>query len=197
MTLTASIAQIRALGPCSGGYRFALTGLPKEGEITAAQARAFGCSLEDVSWYLSKQATRDPEIDRRLRHWKADVAAHVLHVFEAAYPGDFRPRRAIEIAHAVADGHVEWAFFATSSADAKLIEDAAFDAGNPRAGQAAAAARICGDDLPGGRASWTVCRCAVEAVRENREVELEWQYSKLVEWFTGDGPGPLALEVLP
>ena len=187
MTLTTSISQIRQLGPCADGYRFALTGLPKEGEVTAAEARAAGCSFEDMAWYLSVQSKADPEIDRRFRMWKADVAAHVLHVFEVVFPGDDRPRVAIEAARHFADGNLVADILAMGCANAQHAEKMAFDAGQSRAGQAAAAARVCGD----GRASWVVSRCAVEAVRENAAAEQTFQYDRLIEWFTGDDPAPL------
>jgi len=41
---------------------------------------------------------------RLLAVWAADCAEHVLHFFEAARPGDDRPRRAIELARAWARG---------------------------------------------------------------------------------------------
>jgi hypothetical protein len=41
---------------------------------------------------------------RRLAAWAADCAAHVLPLFEAARPGDPRPRRAIELGRAWARG---------------------------------------------------------------------------------------------
>src|SRR5690606_32496659 len=43
---------------------------------------------------------------RLLARWAADCAAHVLHHFEAARPGDPRPRNAIEIARAWARGEL-------------------------------------------------------------------------------------------
>lgn len=188
MTLATSIAQIRALGPCADGYRFALTGLPKEGEVTAAQAREAGCSFEDMAWYLSIEAMRDHEIWRRLQHWKADCATRVLPVFEAVYPLDSRARNAIIAVHAEAGGGT---FAQGCPAEALAAENQAWADGNVRAAQAAAAARTCGDATV--KAAWACAHSAVEAVRENREAELAFQYDRLVEWFTGDGPEPLRL----
>ncbi len=43
---------------------------------------------------------------RLLALWAADCAAHVLHHFEAARPGDDRPRNAIELARAWGRGQI-------------------------------------------------------------------------------------------
>jgi hypothetical protein len=187
--LTTSIAQIRELGPCATGYRLALTGLPKDGEVTAAEARAAGVKLDDVAWYLSIQAQHDAEIRRRLQHWKADCAARVLSVFEAAYPRDARVRAMIQAAHIEADGKVLDDGLSRIIADAKNAHDKAWADGNLRAAQAASAAFAAGEK----RASWACTDSAVAAVRESATAELEWQYNRLVEWFTGDGPGPLEM----
>lgn len=191
MTLATSIAQIRALGPCATGYRFALTGLPKEGEVTAAQAREAGVSMEDICWYLSIEALHDPEIRRRLQHWKADCAARVLRVFEEVYFEDDRPAAAISATRSNADRRASDDYLSRAITAAKLAEDKAWEDGNPRAAQAAAAARTAGEK----RASWVCYTSAVEAVRERREAEMAWQFDRLVAWFTGDGPGPLEMSL--
>ena len=46
---------------------------------------------------------------RLLALWAADCAEHVLPLFEAAAPGDDRPRRAIELGRAWARGEIRWA----------------------------------------------------------------------------------------
>ena len=43
---------------------------------------------------------------RLLAVWAAGCAAHVLHFFEDAQPGDERPRRAIALAHAWVQGEI-------------------------------------------------------------------------------------------
>src|SRR4026209_1675668 len=43
---------------------------------------------------------------RLLAVWAADCAQHVLHFFEQVQPGDDRPRRAIEQAHAWVRGEI-------------------------------------------------------------------------------------------
>ena len=46
-------------------------------------------------------------IETELRLFAADCAEHVLPIYEAAYPGDGRPRRAIEAARAFARGEID------------------------------------------------------------------------------------------
>lgn len=189
MSLFTSVSQIRALGPCISGYRFALDNLAGDDRVSAAAAREAGCSFEDMCWYLSSQAGSDPEIDRRLRMWRADVAARVLPVFEKEFPRETAPRFAIIVARGFASGAATQEQLDQAVARAKKAEDLAWLVGRVRAAQAAAAARVCGEV----RAAWVVSRCATECLRENAVAELAWQYDRLIAWFTGDGPEPLAL----
>lgn len=189
MTLATSVSKIRALGPCAGGYRFALGKLADKEEVSAAEARKAGCSFEDMAWYLSVQARNDAEIDRRLRMWKADVAARVLPVFEMAFPEETCARDAIVAARAYAAGEIDLIALQQAIAAAQMAEDMAWMLNAIRAAQACSAARVCGDT----RASWVVSRCAVEAVREQAGAELGWQYDKLVEWFSHPEPKPIPL----
>ena len=48
-----------------------------------------------------------PWDDRAARLFAADCAAHVLHLYEDRYPGDDRPREAIEMARKVANGEAD------------------------------------------------------------------------------------------
>ena len=66
------------------------------------------------------------------RHWAADCAEQVLPVFEARFPGDARPRRAIQAARDFADGRI---------ATEELAAGAAWAAGAARATRVAEAAR--------------------------------------------------------
>ena len=48
------------------------------------------------------QARKDPAVERRVRLWMADCAAHALLLFYKISPADIRPAQAIEAARAVA-----------------------------------------------------------------------------------------------
>ena len=71
-------------------------------KISARQAVKAGVSFENLVWAASAQAHDDKEIERRLRLWLADCAAHVLHIYEKDYPKDSRPRDAIAATRAYA-----------------------------------------------------------------------------------------------
>jgi hypothetical protein len=63
--------------------------------------------------------------ERSARHFAADCAAAVLPVWEARYPDDDRPRRAIEAARAYADGTISAAALLTAYSAAYLAADSA------------------------------------------------------------------------
>jgi hypothetical protein len=99
-TLGLTYAELKNLEPCEDSLRRIaelMGGATKWGEraITAAQAREAGATLDDIVWAASATARSNPDVERRLRLWLADCAAHVLHIFEHNYPADFRPRGAI------------------------------------------------------------------------------------------------------
>lgn len=122
--------QLKALDPCEEEFRAVtkVLGGPRKWNgklITAQQARDAGVSFDNIVWAASSVARSDKQVERRLRHWMADCAARVLHIFEKECPGDDRPRKAIEAARLYADGK---------------IGVAAWDAARAAAGDAARAA---------------------------------------------------------
>jgi hypothetical protein len=46
--------------------------------FTAADAKAAGCTLDDVCWAASRVARNDAAVERKLRHWEADCAARAV-----------------------------------------------------------------------------------------------------------------------
>ena len=109
MTYALTLAAVRKLNPCSESYARVSAILPKRGKVTAAQARDAGCTFDDLLWIASKLALKNKAIERRLRHWAADCAAHVLHFYERDHPNDMRPRNAIKAARDLADGLIDGA----------------------------------------------------------------------------------------
>ena len=73
-------------------------------KISAREAVKAGVSYSDLVWAASTQARNDKDVERRLRLWLADCAAHVLHIYEKDYPDDRRPRDAIVAGRAYARG---------------------------------------------------------------------------------------------
>jgi hypothetical protein len=116
--------------------------------------------------------------------WAADCAQHVLHFFEQAQPGDDRPRRAIEQAHAWVRGEIkmtqarEVAFAAHAAA--REASGAAKEAARA-AGHAAAVAHVAAHEL--GAAAYAIRAVREAASDEEREeagfVECQWQRAQL------------------
>jgi len=121
---------------------------------------------------------------RLLAVWAADCAQHVLHNFEQARPGDDRPRRAIEQAHAWARGEITMtqartAAFAANAA-AREVVGAAREAAHA-AGQAVAVAHVAAHEL--GAAAYAI-RAARAATPEGERgeagrLECQWQRAQL------------------
>ncbi len=117
--------------------------------------------------------------------WAADCAEHVLPVFEAARPGDDRPRRAIDLGRAWARGEVSWwdarSAGGHANAAARDLRGAARHAAYA-AGQAAAVGHVAAHEL--GAAAYAI-RAAEAAARsadgeEARRRECRWQRAQLV-----------------
>ena len=82
-------------------------------------------------------------IETELRLFAADCAEHVLPIYEAAYPDDDRPRRAIEAARAFARGEIDevaWDAARAVAVDAALAARAGWGAAVDAAWDAVAAA---------------------------------------------------------
>src|SRR5208282_4529948 len=99
-TPTLTYAELKALKPCPDALeRIAklMGGATAWGDkkINAAHARKAGATFDDIIWAASAMARSNPDVERRLRLWTADCAAHVLHIYEKDYPTDDRPRNAI------------------------------------------------------------------------------------------------------
>ena len=128
-------------------------------KISAREAVKAGVSYSDLVWAASTQARNDKDVERRLRLWLADCAAHVLHIYEKDYPDDRRPRDAIAATRAYARGNITAAAWGAAWAAAR---DAA-------RGAARAAARD---------AAWAAAS----------DAEEKWQLDRLVLWLSGKEP---------
>jgi hypothetical protein len=121
---------------------------------------------------------------RLLAMWAADCAEHVLHHFEQARPKDDRPRRAIDLGRAWAQGEITWWEARTAGGHANA---AARDlSGAPRhaayaAGQAAAVGHVAAHEL--GAAAYAIKAERAAAPEDEREAagrsECEWQRAQL------------------
>jgi hypothetical protein len=138
---------------------------------------------------LRRGGTLTDEDHHLLAAWAAYCARHVLPCFEAARPGDERPRRAVEAAHAWVRGEitVKEARMAagasnTAAREAGEVSEAARLAALS-AGQAAASAHVAAHEL--GAAAYAiraVMAASPEEAKERRgREERQWQRDQLPE----------------
>ena len=121
---------------------------------------------------------------RLLAVWAADCAEHVLHFFEEAVPGDERPRRAIELAHAWVQGEIMMSQARTAAghaqAAARHLSGAARYAAYA-AGQAAVVAHVAAHEL--GAAAYAIRAARAAAPESERDeagrLECQWQRAQL------------------
>jgi hypothetical protein len=120
---------------------------------------------------------------RALARWAADCAEHVLLLFEQAYPGDDRPRRAVQAARAWADGErsvveVREAAFAAHDA-ARETTDPAARAAARAAGRAASTAHAPGHAARAATYAATAASIAGVAMPAASAQERKWQHERL------------------
>ncbi|WP_210648871.1 putative immunity protein [Nocardioides sp. SYSU D00065] len=133
---------------------------------------------------VRRGGTLTDEHHHLLALWAAECAEHVLGLFEAARPGDRRPREAIEAARAWTRG--EAAMMHTRAMGGHAMGAARDLRGAPRfaayaAGQAAVVAHVAEHDL--GAAAYAI-KAAVAAAPAGEEepvrlAELRWQRDRL------------------
>ena len=172
--MTTTLNKIRSHGPCKPGWDRLLAGLGK----TEADDEPLSFirileinGIEDAVWSL-----RACDDERAVRLYACDCAEHVLAHFESLFPGDDRPRRAIEVARAYANGRATEdelrsalaAAWAAAWAAEFAAWDAAWDAAWAAARDAAWAAEF---------AAWAAAGDAACVA------EREWQVQKFREYF--------------
>jgi len=122
----------------------------------------------------------DEQDHRSLALWAADCAEHVLPYFEEKYPGDNRPRNAIEAGRAWVRGEIAMsearaAAFAAHAA-ARAADHAAARAAARAAGHAAATAHVAGHARHAAAYAVTAATAAAATATER-----DWQYRRLPE----------------
>lgn len=133
---------------------------------------------------VRRGGTLQDDDHRLLAVWAADCAEHVLHHFEQTRPADDRPRRAIDLGRAWAQGEIPWAEARTAAghanAAARDLRGAARHAAYA-AGQAAAVGHVAAHEL--GAAAYAI-RAARASVPDDeseaaRRQECQWQRDRL------------------
>src|SRR5690606_20862783 len=115
--------EITRLVPCQQGYHVAADNQLIDWlgpELWEVECRGEHIALGDKHVFGEARLVRriDAWNDRTARLFAADCAAPVLHLCEACCPGDVRPRRAIDVARAFADGQATVEYLASSRAAA-------------------------------------------------------------------------------
>ncbi len=131
---------------------------------------------------LRRGGTLTDDDHRLLATWAADCAEHVLPLFEAARPGDERPRRGIDAARAWVRGELRMmeargAAFPANAAAREVAGAARFAALS--AGQAAAVAHVAEHDL--GAAAYALRAVSAAGSLEELRRERDWQIARLPE----------------
>ena len=173
--------------PISGTYT-PITSRPRQmGEemptpaLTLADAPS---TLRELVAATELAALDDAAIERRLRHWMADCAARVLHVFEKRTPGDFTVRTAILTARRYARGDADWTELRAAQSAAGRAAGRIGDSAAASAAWAAASATACSAAMS---ARWAAATDAPE------HLEQAWQFDRLVAWLSDPEPEELAL----
>lgn len=172
MSIALTYDEVKALNPCTDSFHRVVKLLGgKEGwngnRISAAEARAAGCTLNDIVWIASAAAKTNADVERRLRLWMADCAARVLHIYEKTEASD-APRKAIIAARQFARGEID--------AAARLAARAAAWAAALATASAAASA-----------AAWATASAAAW------DAETQWQFDQLVARLSDDEPEDVPL----
>ena len=107
MTITTTLNAIRLHSPCEDGWKRLLTYLGKteaDNEPLKFSTILKSNGLGSALWCLR---SLPEEYNPKIKHLGADFAERVLHLFEEKYPGDKRPREAIQAARDFADGKID------------------------------------------------------------------------------------------
>lgn len=158
-------------GPASkGGYALLVSKLPPghgDDDPISIEFILDSTGFDYAIWALRSVVG----LDREKRELACDFAEHVLPVWEAKYPGDDRPRKAIETARAFAKGEA-------STEELEAAADDVWDAWNTAA--AAYVAYVAYAAYVAYRAAAAYAAGAAAAKRSERK----WQEQRFREWLS-------------
>ena len=199
MTIGLTYHQLKALAPCRDKFDAVVATLGDAEtwngkSISANDARSAGVSFDNVLWAAKRVAKKDQDVERKLRLFTADCAAHVLHIYEKSEGADTRPREAIEATRKFANGEIGAAAWDAAGAAARDAARAARDADAARAAARAAAWAAWAASRD---ASWSAAGAAAAAWdavwAAAWAAEQKWQFSRLCDWLSADEPEVISL----
>ena len=120
--ITTTLAEIRAQQPCASGWRTLTTALGSDYRDTTPLPLSRIVDTNGISDALWALVHVCPDGKRIAVKFAADCAERVLPIWEARYPDDDRPRKAIEAAR---DGSASVYFAFASAANAEAEATAA------------------------------------------------------------------------
>ena len=167
MELYTTLNKIRGYDPCEpefGDFVKSLNGRYGDDEDIPFSEMLKHTGIENVLWSLNTITLTELQ-EKMLRLFGCDCAEHVLHIFEAKYPGDPRPRNAIATARRYANG------LATREELDRAVPSAYWACGAVSSAASSAASR----------AAYCVCRATNSATYNERE----WQTEKFMEYLKG------------
>ena len=184
MPIALTYDEVKALDPCKDDFPRVVKLLGgKTGwnghKIDAAAARRAGCTLDDIVWVASKLACKDAGIERRLRLWRADCAAHVLHLYERTGKSE-APRNAIIAARQFARGEID--------EDERTSACAAAGAATWGVAQNAAWGAACAASWVALGPAQNTAKYAQNAAGSACDAEETWQFDRLIAWLSDDEP---------
>lgn len=120
MTLHTTRELLREAGACASRYKVFLQATRKaykDSEPIPLTVALSSNGLQDTIWALRAVLPgEEQERDKLARLFACDCAEHVLPIFEANFPGDHRPRQAIETSRRFALGHATVSELSAASA---------------------------------------------------------------------------------
>ena len=174
MNLQTTLNIIRAAKPCADGWEKLLKSLPADIDHDAPISFLHileSNGLHDALWALRcVLPSQERDRDREARLFACDCAESVLHIFEAKFPDDTRPRECISLSRRFAVGEATteelcaaWVAAWDAAADAAWAAADAADAAEDAAWAAVWAAADAAED-----AAWA----AADAARDKQKAQF-------------------------
>lgn len=223
--LTLSVAELDAMGCCDAyaGFRTVLLAANPDPDYPHSidDALAAGCNftnVRDLLFPVARLAQTDLGIRSRLTLLINDYAVCSLPTFEALFPGDLRPRRAIEATQQYASGGLsqsEWKpvvhaglqAWAAFYAPAPIYANGMWAAVHSGAGRFDGWNYMSDDELDGwlGWAEWAALTLKLHLVEQHGGIDAydsadtdpPWTIDRLVAWSRSSPPAPLPLPPTP
>ena len=182
--ITTTLNKIYKCEPCKTGWKKLCKNLGGKKAYGGDTPLKFSQIIEsnglnDALWCLRSIC---PKYDKEVRLFAADCAERVLHIYERHYPGDDRPRKAIQASKDYANGLI-------TIKQRNAAEDAGWAAARDAAGAAAGAAAWAAAGAAARDAGWAAAEDAAGAAARAAAraaagaAQKQIQANMLIEYF--------------